>query len=290
MLLFISFFVPLLTVANKVTVNKISIERRENKIYKSFDNGTEYYALIVGITKYKFYEYDAGFADVNAKNLCELLKTKKNWKKENIILLLNEEATKANLLNGIRWLVNKADEDDIVMFFYSGHGVKHQQSFNHSYITFYEIKSTKDYANMSSDTELDKEFSKLNSSRIVFIFDCCWSARMTDLIKPGRVILSAGGKFFSCVADWDDNIESGIFSYYIRQGLEGYADYDGNNIISAEETFNYAYKKTMIHSFIFHMSLLRYPREYVRLLYAFPFVQRTYMYDENPGEMPLVYL
>lgn len=257
-------------------------------------NEVEHYAVFVGLAKYNTYWYDAGYADVNALSLYELLKSKPEWKEENIKILLNEEVTKTNVFNSIRWLANVSDENDIVLFYFSGHGIKIKHQFNHSRISNYylvwEKGNTKD--NTSTDIELAKEFDKIKSNNIAIIFDCCWSARLTNLMKPGRVVIAAGGKYLSCVADWNEKLERGFLTYYLCQGLGGPADKEGNkdDVVSVEEAFRYARKRVAIHSFVFHMTLLKSPIEYGRFYATFPWSQIIWMSDKYPGELPLVHL
>lgn len=252
---------------------------------KNGDNEIENYAVFLGLAKYEQYYYDAGYADVNAISIYEFLKNEPNWKEENMRIFLNEEVTKKNMLESIRWLAEKSDENDVVLFYYSGHGIPMEDDFQHSQISDY-------YMNLSNDIEMEEEFSKVKSNHIVMIFDCCWSARLTSLMKPGRVMLSAGGKYFSCVADWDENLERGFLTYYVCQGLKGPADREGNKdgIVSAEEAYYYARKRVTIHSFILHMKLLLYPLEWGRFRVTFPWVQVIWLSDKYLGDIPLVYL
>jgi hypothetical protein len=67
-----------------------------------------------------------------------------------------------------------------------------------------------------------------------------------DLCEPGRVILT------SCKADeysWGLSIQKlWIFPYYLLRGLDGNADMDGDDWVSAEEAFNFAEIPTIFHS------------------------------------------
>jgi len=254
-------------------------------------NDVEYYAVFLGLAKYHSYWYDCGYSDIDAVTLYEYFENEPNWKEENMKLLINEEVTKSNIMKSIQWLAEVSDENDIVFFYFSGHGLKHKD-FSHSCISSYYMKKVSDVENISSDIELEVEFSKVKSKNMVLMFDCCWSARQTSLMKPNRVHISAGGKYLSCVVDWDENLENGFLTYYVCKGLMGPADAEGNNdgIISAEELFHYARLKVIIHSFVFHMKMFKDIREFGRLMYAFPWSQISFMSDKYEGEIPLFYL
>lgn len=279
-----TLFLPLLN-------NNIPAKAAKTLVGPQDPNPIEHYAVFFGLAKYNDYWYDAGYADVNALSIYELLKSKPYWKEENMKIFLNEEVTKANVFNAIRWLANVSDENDIVLFYFSGHGLKIKHQFNHSRISNYYLSFGTD-ENTSTDIELAKEFDKIKSKNIAIIFDCCWSARLTSLMKPGRVLVAAGGKYLSCVADWDEKLERGFMTYYLCQGLNGPADKEGNKdgIVSIEEAFRYARKRVAIHSLYLHATLLKSPAEWGRVVATFPWTQIIYMSDQHPGELPLVYL
>ena len=45
-----------------------------------------------------------------------------NWHEENIILLWKQNATRNSIINSLVWLKDNADENDIVLFSFDGHG------------------------------------------------------------------------------------------------------------------------------------------------------------------------
>lgn len=281
------------SVISGVTANPSKINIADDSDMETDDAGdVEYYAIFYGITKFKYYWYDAGYADVNALTLYELLEDQPNWKEENMKIFLNEEVTIENLTAGIQWLAEVSDENDVILFYYSGHGIQYKNNFYHSSISTYYLQKDADEGNRFNDTEMEAEFSKVKSNHMIIFFDCCWSARLTEIMRPGRVIICAGGKFFSCVADWEENLENGFLTDYACRGLQGVADKKGNNdgVVSAEEMFYYARKRVAWHSFFFHMALFFKPREIGRRKAAFPWMQIIYITDKHDGEIPMVYL
>ena len=53
----------------------------------------------------------------------------------------------------------------------------------------------------------------------------------------GRVILTASAA--NEVSMEDDNLEHGIFTYYLIKGLKGLADYDGDGYVTVDEAYRY---------------------------------------------------
>lgn len=82
------------------------------------------HALLVGIDVYP------GFPDCNqlascagdARLMAEVLRDGFEFPPKNVELLLNEEATRQGILDALEGLARRVRRDDVVVFFYSGHG------------------------------------------------------------------------------------------------------------------------------------------------------------------------
>src|SRR5262245_54174652 len=82
-------------------------------------------ALLVGINKYKYPDKVSPLAgpvnDVEA--IRQILTGKFDFSAANVITLRNEQATHAAIVSAIQnELIAKAQKDDIVVFYFSGHG------------------------------------------------------------------------------------------------------------------------------------------------------------------------
>lgn len=71
-------------------------------------NETNYYAVIVSINDYNGTEADLNVPKEVILDLYNNLIEWENWKEENVILLVNENATYRNILNALDWLAMKA--------------------------------------------------------------------------------------------------------------------------------------------------------------------------------------
>lgn len=80
--------------------------------------------MLVGINSYKYPDRVPSLAgainDVEAMK--EVLAGRFDFPRENLATLKNEQATHAAIVAGIQQLIAKAKPDDIVVFYYSGHG------------------------------------------------------------------------------------------------------------------------------------------------------------------------
>ena len=79
------------------------------------------WAVIIGINDYEHMP-KLNYAVNDAVDVKEMLISKYNFKENNIKLILNEEASKDNIIQGFHQLLQKAGEKDRVLVFYAGHG------------------------------------------------------------------------------------------------------------------------------------------------------------------------
>lgn len=87
--------------------------------------GPEYYAVIVGISDYYdfFFPYiELPFAALDATSLRSRLVESDNWDEDNIITLLDSQATKAGIRVALQGLSERLDSDDVLVFYFSGIG------------------------------------------------------------------------------------------------------------------------------------------------------------------------
>jgi hypothetical protein len=259
---------------------------------KSSYSNAGFYALVVGVEKFEnmnLTEY-AHLIDESAVAMYEKLNNSANWKQENIKLLLNENATKENIHNAIvNWLDDKESRDDVVLFYFSGHGWSVpilNRLKGHAYIVTYNNSDWHYSENQITDKELDSWLDELESKHTIVILDSCHSGKMVDLRQRGRVVLTAGGKYFFCGVDEDETLGCGIFTYFLLQGLSGIADLNNDGWVSAEEVFHYA-KKPTIHFSIWKQFpfITKYNGRLI-----FWFFQVPHMYDKHFGDIPLVQL
>ena len=84
-----------------------------NEIY------SDSWALIIGINDYQYVE-PLNYAVSDAEAVRDMFVSKYGFKEENVILMLDEEATKDNILMEFNEILKKAGEKDRVVVFYAG--------------------------------------------------------------------------------------------------------------------------------------------------------------------------
>jgi len=87
-----------------------------------FSHAGEKRALIIAIGTYPS---SSGWAKISSANDARLMRTvllKQGFADENITILADAQATKANILSSIEKLISQSNKDDVVIFHFSGHG------------------------------------------------------------------------------------------------------------------------------------------------------------------------
>lgn len=201
------------------------------------ESRSEYWAVIVGVAEYQAYWLgDLDGFDANARDLSHLLSPV--WGEDHVRLLTNNEATKASVLEAMNWLASKEDDNDVVLFYYAGHGIP-------QYLAPHDADSLDDFI---SAAELKGWLGALDSEKVIIIIDACNAGSFnTALSSSGRVILmSSQADENSYTAEFGGE-RSGLFTYYVLEALNEVKTADANNDyqVSAEEVFGYAEPKTI---------------------------------------------
>lgn len=150
-------------------------------------------------------------------------------------LLMNEKATVANIQAAMQKMFSKATANDIVVLFFSGHGVKG------GFVCYDGILRYGDVSGIMSSCQ--------SKSKMVFA-DACFSGAIRDNSKVSSRYSSMNNNimlFMSCRSN-EASIETplmtnGFFTYALQHGLRGGADKDRDKIITAKELFNYVSAK-----------------------------------------------
>ena len=242
----------------------------------------EYYAVVIGVEKYEFLNFTAHYIDEDAIRMYNKL-IGNNWEEDHVRLLLNENATKNGIKDAIDWLDSMEDEDDIVLFYFSGHGWEipsEERENGYAHIVPYDALDWHYSEGVITDKELDSWLDELESNHVVVILDSCYSGRMFSICEKDRVVLTAGGRFLLCPVSESDELKSGIFTYFLLEGFNGSADKNNDGWISAEEVFHYARMPTFKFSFWKQFPFVRFNPYF----YVIP-PQLPYIYDKCSGEV-----
>ncbi len=209
------------------------------------------WAVIVGVGRYPHLQ-SLKYTDDDAYRMYAFLKSPEGGalKDEQIMVLIDEDATRANMIRTMKKVFLKADENDVVMLYYSGHG-----------LDGYFVPTDYDgINNLVKHEEVIDIFKQSKAKHKIVFADACHSGSMLAMKSPD-VIKSTIEKYYSAFSTTnggtallmsskaeetsleDSGLRQGVFSHFLMRGLKGEADKNGNDIVTMNELFDFVHSK-----------------------------------------------
>jgi peptidoglycan/xylan/chitin deacetylase (PgdA/CDA1 family)/uncharacterized caspase-like protein len=222
---------------------------KQNNISSDYQNS---WAIVIGINDYAKWP-KLQYAVQDAKAIRETLVNRLGFSNDKVLTLSDGEATRNNILALFHDKLGHAQlkKDDRVFIFFAGHGATRKLSSGRN--LGYIIPVDSDPEQLSVDaipmTDLQNIAENLDAKHVFFVMDACYSglgltrgggssAFLRENAKRlGRQMLTAGGAD-QLVADGGPNGHS-IFTWTLLQALNGKADLNGDNLITATELAAY---------------------------------------------------
>jgi hypothetical protein len=239
---------------NGKTVGEIKPARqpvKDEPVIVDYSDEVKIWAVVVGVGGYKHMPA-LKYTDDDAYHMYAFLKSVEggSLKEEQVKVLVDEEATRMNVLNTVHDVLLRADDNDVIVFYFSGHGL--QGSF---------LPVDYDgYNNRILHEEIRDLMMKSKAKQKVVFADACYSGSILAMKAPVEqtldryydafkgtnggiaLMMSSKGEEFSLE---DGGLRSGIFSYYLIKGLKGAADADFNKIVTISELFAYVKRQVV---------------------------------------------
>ncbi len=243
------------------------------------DKPSQPYVVMVGISNYADKQIKSRpHAEEDAKALFDLFADKKyvGVDADHRRLLLgdaaktpgSEAATHENILKALRWIADKAQPDDLVVFGFFGEGGPLGDSGSHR--CYFASDSTFEGRNKNAvaTTEISESLKKLKSQRFCVLLDVDFKGFTTtdkkvaeptlgnnpyqeflgsderdeEASKPGRAVFLAGNGLIRSL----DLKKHGVFADALLKGLKGEADKDGyepDGLVTVDELTEYLDKE-----------------------------------------------
>jgi tetratricopeptide (TPR) repeat protein len=213
------------------------------------------YALIVGVAKYEKLapEDNLRFPESDAEAVYRALISKQGgaFPPENVHKLIGAQATLQNLRQELEeWLPSVAQEQDRVVVYFAGHGfVKGGQG----YVAPWDVDPASPETTAYPMSLLGQDLAhRVKAKWKVLLADACHSGRITSetsdeavntqlsQMPNGFLNLTATGAREKSFEDPNLSTGFGVFSYFVVQALQGYADTPPcDGVITAEEFVEY---------------------------------------------------
>jgi WD40 repeat protein len=208
--------VSLVAGQNLLTVYGFNNENIKSSDARLVVNNTEnlkrrgvFYIISVGVAKYENPRFNLNYIERDATEFSRELQIKQTeldrYERIEVVTLFNEDATKSNIIAAIKKLagiddaaenfppvlkkLRKAEPEDTIALFYSGHGTSQN---DHFYLLPFDLgyrdaskpldakTLQKVLANSISDVELEQSFRDIDAGQILLVIDACNSGQVLE--------------------------------------------------------------------------------------------------------------
>jgi WD40 repeat protein len=209
------------------------------------------YLLVIGINDYLFlgnrFKLDSAVPDARSIHQSFQNLSRPLFRSVESRLLLDRQATRANVLDALRWLKQSTKPGDKAVVFYAGHG--DNQITGQFYILPVDAKLDDLRDTGISDDDLKRSIGELPCSTVLML-DACYSGsfgqkrrKTRSLSKPtdalaGSMINDYGLATLCGARDNQEAIEEGghgFFTQALTQGMAGEADTDKDGVVELYE-------------------------------------------------------
>jgi len=220
-------------------------------------------ALVVGISRYADSSIDLRYANADARALYELLTDSAlgpaAFRREDVRLLLDGEATVANINKGLREFLRQAREKDFVLFFFAGHGAPDPNRIQDLYLLAHDTDPQNIAGTGLLMRHVREAIAEIPARDVVILTDSCHAAGIAApasmrslLANPihqtflEKMHHSSGGLAILTASEaaqvsfenekWGRH---GVFTHFLLSGLRGSADADGDRFVTLGELMEY---------------------------------------------------
>lgn len=213
------------------------------------------YAIVIGIEQYQQGLPKADFATRDAHITKDYLTKVMGYQEENVVLLMNERATKSGVEKYVEhWLPNRVEKDASVFIYYSGHGSPNPKTGD-AYLVPYDGDPAFVDATGYALKRLYESLGKLAAKEVVVMLDSCFSGaggrsaigkgmrpmglstEIQAAVSEKTVVLAASAG--NQVSSTYDQKGHGLLTYYFLKGLRGEADTNKDGSVDLSEVFAY---------------------------------------------------
>lgn len=213
-------------------------------------SGQTKYAVVVGVADYRNPDLKLRYCDDDAYRFYAYLMSCKGggaMDHENVACLIDEAATKANILKTMDKIFANATKDDMLIFYFSGHGTEG---------AFCPHDTQKTYASLLTHKEIKAVFKKHPARHKVVFSDACHAGSIYEGLGTSQEESNTASQIQTDVllmmssrkeetSQETARLRQGAFSYYLLKGLKGAADRDNDNQITLRELFPYVKANVM---------------------------------------------
>ena len=204
----------------------------------SVQSGARVFAVMVGVSDYGGAQNDLPYTDEDARKLGEVLEREGVLNPASVVLT-NAQATVGGVRSAFARVAAEAGPDDMFLFFFSGHGDQADTA-----VSGVEPDGRSESIVLRdgqiSDVEMSGLFASLHTRLSLLVLDSCFSGGFARNVvdRPGVMgLFSSEEDLTSAVAE--KFRAGGYLSHFLRTGMAGEADGDGDHLVTAGELATY---------------------------------------------------
>lgn len=222
------------------------------------------YGVVIGVSRYKYSKINLEYADDDAEMFYEhLISANGGAEPENVTLLLNEKATRENVLKALYDVSKHAMDDDLIYIYIASHGMPSSMA-NELYFLGYNTDPNNIEGTGISKFDIERAFMSSRANKKIWIADACHSGGVglstygsrglndqARSVQVARLLNESASQnnsviLLSASSAGQQSLEGkqwggghGVFTHYLVKGLKGEADADGNRFVQVRELFEY---------------------------------------------------
>ncbi|MFZ2349580.1 MAG: PKD domain-containing protein [Candidatus Bipolaricaulis anaerobius] len=223
------------------------------------------WAVVVGISEHREPSLNLRYARRDAEAFYRWLTETARLPEDQVQLLLDSKAILTEVRASLDWLRRRADPDDLVIFYFAGHGYQgtdldpvDEEDKVDEYFVLYDTKRDAIEATALRDDEFGQFLDRLLSQHVLVVFDSCHAgggergdrglprgARPVgetldiwgDFNLEGKLVLAAAKE--DQLSYENAELGQGVFTHFLLQGLEGQADENSDGKVTVQELYGY---------------------------------------------------
>jgi uncharacterized caspase-like protein len=234
-------------------MKKIEMQNSKGETFTAYDNS---WALVIGINNYSDEKIPSlNYATEDAKAIAKLLE-EMDFPKENITLLLNEDATLNKVKETISAIGAKTGKNDRLLVYWAGHGETESlpRGGEMGYLITYDGNPSAMYSTCLSMDEIKRLSERVAAKHVLFLMDACYGglSAVASRALPKETemyleqvtsaeaiqIITAGTKDQQVVES-----SSWGHSAFAKSIIDGFktklVDRDNNGVVTADELYAY---------------------------------------------------
>lgn len=172
------------------------------------------------------------------------------------VIMCNDKVTYENICSTMDSLYNEAENDDITVFYFSGHGISDEKDGKY-YLVSYNADNNKTEKGIDAELLIEK-INRMKGYKIVFI-DACFSGYMTNKTYKNMSIFASSCmsqesfarndlersvftdyivRYFNSICESEDNLDLNSLAHFLRDMTENFSKGKQSPVFSISSDIN----------------------------------------------------